>query len=228
MTRTLFSPAVPSTGSPPARSTISGIQWPGANGGSVHSSSTTRGRGRVPTRRTTSARRRCVSCTQGVGLDLAAGGPAEHPDRLQHLGERVRVDGQHLGGAAEVGQRVVDDRDVDGADRAQVLGDDQVGVQARPGRPRRGGRGRRRAASPRPRSRRSREGSAPPASRWSTRSCGSRASGGVVALEGHADDVVTRPDREEDLGGRGEQGDDAHALQPRVTAWSRRPRPCCS
>ena len=50
---------VPSTGSPPAAVTISGIQWPGAYGGSVHSSTTTRGRGRPRTReRTASSRSR--------------------------------------------------------------------------------------------------------------------------------------------------------------------------
>ena len=46
VTRNDFSPAVPSTDSPPATLTISGTQWPGANGGSVHSSTSTRGRGR--------------------------------------------------------------------------------------------------------------------------------------------------------------------------------------
>ena len=50
-------------------------------------------------------------------------------DRLEDLGQRVRVDGEHVRRAAQVGERVVDRRDVDRADRAQVLGDDEVGVQ---------------------------------------------------------------------------------------------------
>ena len=44
--------------------------------------------------------------------------------------EGVRVDGEDVGGAAEVGEGVVDGGDVDGADGAEVLGDDEVGVEA--------------------------------------------------------------------------------------------------
>ena len=74
-------------------------------------------------------------------------------------------------GAAQVGQRVVDDGDVDRADRAEVLGDDQVRVEPREcalvevvevlaARQR-----------DRPRRRRSRPAPAPRASPTSTRSC---------------------------------------------------------
>ena len=111
----------------------------------------------------------------------------------------MRVDGEHLGRAAEVGERVVDHRDVDRAHRAQVLGDDEVGVEAGTARPRRGGRG------PRPR----RIASATNASISAGVSPSGIALvdtivrrarlGGVVALEGHADDVVAGPEVEQDL-----------------------------
>ena len=129
----------------------------------------------------------------------------------------VRVDGEHLGAAAEVGQRVVDDRDVDGAHGAQVLGDHEVGVQV----------GERAAvevvevlaggASGRAPPRRSRPGRGPRAARWWTRSAraGLRR---VVALEGHPDDVVARAEREEDLGGRRQQRHDVHAQDPTTEA----------
>ena len=55
---------------------------------------------------------------------------AQRGDGREHLVEGVRVDGEHVGAAAEVREGVVDDRDVDGAHRAQVLGDDEVGVQS--------------------------------------------------------------------------------------------------
>ena len=121
----------------------------------------------------------------------------------------MRVDGQDLGRAAEVGERVVDHGDVDRADRTEVLGDDEVGVQTREGtlvevveilacvhrRRHEGVDGR------------------------CVESLGHRAGrddgalaglDGVVALEGDADDVVARADVEEDLGGRRKQGDDPH------------------
>ena len=137
VTRTDFSPGAPMVGTPPAAVTISGTQWPGAKGGSVHSSSSTRGdahrrAAQRPASRTASSRARSEA-TRRSDLCLVAGGRPERGDRVEHLLERVRVDGQHLGGAAEVGQRVVDDRDVDRADRAQVLGDHQIGVEARQG-----------------------------------------------------------------------------------------------
>ncbi len=144
-----------------------------------------------------------------LGLLLVAGGRAEDEDRVQHLRHRVRVDGEHLGGAAEVGECIVDDRHVDRAHRAQVLGDDQVGVEPGQGAlvevvevlaPAQGlghesiDRGRIQAL-------RHRAGG------------DDRAFSGLgrgVALEGHPDDVVARADREEDLGGRGKQGDNPH------------------
>ena len=108
-----------------------------------------------------------------AAASVVAGGLAEQQHRVEHLLEGVRVDGQHLGAAPEVGERVVDRGDVDRADRAEVLGDHQRGVEASAARRRRGGRG------PRPsrhrarrRTRRSRRASGPPASPTSRRSCG--------------------------------------------------------
>jgi hypothetical protein len=121
----------------------------------------------------------------------------------------VGVDGQHLGGATEVGESVVDDRDVDRADRTQVLGDHEVGVDAgqralvevvevvaaSQGVHHEGvDRSRRQALGHRGR-------------RHDRPGAGLRRE---VALEGHPHHVVARADREQDLGGRGEQRDDPH------------------
>ena len=142
-------------------------------------------------------------------LLVVPGGLAQRLDRAEHLVERVGVDGQHLGRAAQVGEGVVDDRDVDRADGAQVLGDDEVGVQpgqrtlvevvevvAAPHRLHHEGvdLGRRQ-----PLGHRARRDDAPGAGLLR-----------VVALERHAHHVVTRPDREEDLRRRREERDDAH------------------
>ena len=87
VTRTDFSPARPIVGTPPAAVTISGTQWPGAKGGSVHSSSSTRGAAPVPAprpaRATVSSRAR--SEPTSVCLGLVAGGRPEHADRAEHL-----------------------------------------------------------------------------------------------------------------------------------------------
>ena len=117
---------------PPARATISGTQCPGANGGSVHSR--TRASGRAgPRRRLDRGQPLPQPGDQLLGRVASAAGPPEGHHGGEHLVEGVRVDGQHVRATAEVGQRLVDDRDVHGADRAEVLGDDQVGVQARQG-----------------------------------------------------------------------------------------------
>ena len=49
---------------------------------------------------------------RGRGV-VAPGRPPDRGDCLQDLGDGVRVAGQHLRGAAEVGERVVDSRDVE-------------------------------------------------------------------------------------------------------------------
>ena len=146
---------------------------------------------------------------QGVGRPLVTGRLAQGLDRAEHLLQRVRVDGQHLGRAAQVGERVVHHGDVDGADGAEVLGDHDVGVQAGQctlvevvevlatshgagdvrvdlGGRQPLGQGRRRHDAAIPRRRR------------------------VVTLERHAHDVVTRADGEQDLGRGGEQRHDPH------------------
>ena len=128
----------------------------------------------------------------------------------EHLVDGVRVDRQDVRTAAEVKKRLVDDGDVDCADRTQVLGDDEVGVEVRqsarievvevfPGvHPLRDG------AVDLGRSEAFRQGGR-----------GDDAAGpglgGVVALERHADDVVAGTDRKEDLGARGQEGHDPHA-----------------
>ena len=148
---------------------------------------------------------------QQLGLVGVSRGTAQREDRLEHRLEGVRVDGEHVGGAAEVGERVVDHRDVDGADGAQVLGHHQVGVE--PGesarvevvevvttRHRRDHEGVDLAGRESLRHRRGRHDAALARLRW------------VVALEGHADHVVAGADREQDLRGRREQRDDPHTL----------------
>ena len=140
---------------------------------------------------------------------LATGRLAERADRPEHLVEVLRVQRQHLGPAAQVGQRVVDHRHVDRADRAQVLGHDQVGVEVgqrpgvqvvevlpgrHPGAHRGVDLGRRQPLGQR-------------AGRHDPPLAGLRR---VVALEGHADDVVAGAEVEEDLGGRRQQRHDAH------------------
>ena len=154
---------------PPAASTMSGTQWPEEKGGSVHSSTATRGRGRPATAVATIGQPPTEAGHELVGGPLAAGGPAHRPDRVEHLVQGHRVEGQHLGPAAEVGQGVVDLGAVDGTDGAEVLGHHQVGVEASGAAPRRGCRGpRRRPAGPAPR-RRSAPGSGRRAARWWTR-----------------------------------------------------------
>ena len=50
-------------------------------------------------------------------------------DRVEHLVERHRIEREHLGPASEVGNRVVDRRDVDGAHGTEILGHDEVGFE---------------------------------------------------------------------------------------------------
>ena len=112
----------------------------------------------------------------------------------------MRVDGQHLSGAPEVGQRVVDDRDVDRADRTQVLGDHQIGVEVRQralvevvevfARAHGGGH-----------ERVDRRGVEPFGQGAGRDDAPFAGLGRVVALEGHADHVVAGTDGVQDLGG---------------------------
>ncbi len=135
--------------------------------------------------------------------------PAEGHHRGQHLVEGVRVDGEHVRPAAEVGEGVVDHGDVDRAYRAQVLGDDEVGVEV--------GQGAlvevvEVLAGPHPLA-------DDPVDVGGAQALGQRGGGddpaaarlgGVVALEGDADDVIAGADREQDLGRRGQERHDPH------------------
>lgn len=142
-------------------------------------------------------------------LGAAPDGPSDGLDRGEHLGDRVRIHGQDVRGAAQVVQCVVHHGDVDGTDRAEVLGQHEVGVQRsqrtlvqpvevaaskcgadervdlRWGETRRHGRGRHDPTRARLR--------------------------GEVALERHPDDILTGADAEGDLGRGRQKRDDAHA-----------------
>ncbi len=141
--------------------------------------------------------------------------PTDVGDRRQDVGQGVGIDRRNVGAAAEVGERVVDGRDVDRADGAEVLRHHEVGVEL-------GERARVEPVEVLARRQRStdevvdllrseafghrRRGHDPALAR------GRR----EVALERHPDHVVTRSDGEQDLGGRGDQGDDAHVPEPRL------------
>ena len=206
VTRTDFSPTVPMVGRPPAVVTISGTQWPGANGGSVHSRSSTRGGGVV--RHATSARTASSRCSSEATSRCARSPwPVAEPssgDGAEHVGQGVRVDREHVSAAAEVGERVVDDRDVHGTDSTEVLGHHELGVESGQGALVEvvevlagAHRGRHEGIDP---------GRVEPLGQRTGRDDPAFASlDGVVALEGHTDDLVAGADGEEDLRGRGQQ-----------------------
>ena len=221
VTRTRLLAGGAERGSPPASVTISGTQWPGAKGGSVHSSSSTRGRRSGRATPASRPRSRRALETGHQRRRPPARGRWPRPSVRIEASTSSRVCGSMVSTSAvqpEVGQRVVDDGDVDRAHGAEVLGDDEIGVEAGRARPRRGGRGPRRAriaADTKASISADVESLGQRAGRDDA--CASRASRRVVALEGHPDDVVTGADREEDLGRRGEQRDDAHAPNLIVT-----------
>ena len=146
------SPGSPSTSSPPASSISCGVQWPATYTGSSHSSAATRGRG-------------CAAHGEPDAVDApgAVARPARRPrvaaiGRLRRACARRRASRRASSGRARsragaTAARLAISRDLvvgDGADRAQRLRDDQVGLElarARRGRARR---------SPRPASVRSR------------------------------------------------------------------------
>ncbi len=68
---------------------------------------------------------------QPLGPVSNRGGLAHRQDRAQHLLQRARIQGEHLGVAAQVPQGRLDLPGWEGADGAQVLGQDQVGLQFR-------------------------------------------------------------------------------------------------
>ena len=125
------SPAKPSTSRPPASSIICGTQWPPTYNGSSHSRAAVRGRDASATARSTASMRAADSATSRapasgaptvsarrghVGEYLADGGRVERDDR--------RAGGQALGHGLYVLER-------HGTDGAHGLGDDEVHPEAR-------------------------------------------------------------------------------------------------
>ncbi len=122
-------PDVPSAATPPAAATMSGIQCPAVNGGSVHSTTATRGRG--PAGHGGSARRRDgpAATRRGRGGVGTPGRGADGLDAGQHLvegpGSMVRtsaVQPRCASAASDVAH-------VDGAHRAEILGEDEMRVE---------------------------------------------------------------------------------------------------
>ena len=114
---------------PPAAVTRSGTQCPAVNAGSVHSSTSVAGRragGDACSRRVESS---TTPLDESGGDDVGPCARADGEDRVEHLVERHRIERQHFGVAPQVGQRVVDLRHVDRAHRAQILRDDELGVE---------------------------------------------------------------------------------------------------
>lgn len=88
----------------------------------------TAGRVRLAITRSHRGQPRLQDGDQGSSFLLHAGGDTDGDDRAEHLVQRPGVHRQHLAAAAEVLHRGVDVAHVDGAHRAQVLGEDEVGI----------------------------------------------------------------------------------------------------
>ena len=109
---------------PPASSIISGSQCPAQNGGSIHSAKNTRRRGSP---RTESAAVSIVSHICDDDLIAAvddAESRGETSDRLGDVGERSRIEREHLRRDRTRGRQLAAG---DGADGTEVLGHDQIG-----------------------------------------------------------------------------------------------------
>ena len=164
--------------------------------------------GRRPARRPRRAGERSEGHERRGFVEVASRA-AQHEDRVEDLVQRVRVDRQPLGPAAEVGQRVVDD----GTSTAQTAQRSWVttrSASARRGRRPRGGRGPRRATSRRRRTRRSRPAEAIRHRRGRHDAPRARASVGKSHSKVTPTTSSPAPIAEQDLG-RGGQGDDPHA-----------------
>ena len=152
--------------------------------------------------RTASSRSR--SDAQGQRGALVAGRPAERPTESS-TSSRVCGSTVSTSRAPEVGEGVVDGGDVDGADRAEVLGDDEVGVEVRQG-------ARVEAVEVLPAAHRRATASSisrgvePLGSVVDDTTGGSGPPPGWSHSNVTPDDVVTGADREEDLGGRRDAG----------------------
>ena len=131
VTRSDFSPARPTVATPPAGARPSpGPSDRGRRAGRSTPAAAPGGRGPAGSPR--AARRpRAVAAASRPARRRPRGGrwrrPA--PGSSPAPPRPCAVEGEHLRRAAEVGQGVVDQRDVDRAHRAQVLGDHEVGVE---------------------------------------------------------------------------------------------------
>ena len=201
--------ARPSTSSPPASSTISGTQCPAANGGSSHSATNTRGRGRPRTSWCTPSMR-CV----------------HRPARATRPGPRRRGGGRACGwtprsrrgraGRARSSRRRRARR---AAPRRSARRRPRTDPGSRSGRARGAPAARRRSrrAAGRPPARRARRGRS---GRWRSSVVSMREAettgarlhlGRVVALVRAADELTGESECGDDLGRAGYEGNDAHA-----------------
>ena len=107
---------------------MSGTQWPALNGGSGHSRTSTRGRGRPCTRSRTASSRARRSAINRSAAGQGARRPADGADAVDHLLEIRGVERHDLGVAADHRERLLDGAGRHGADLAEVLGQDDVRV----------------------------------------------------------------------------------------------------
>ena len=206
-----FAPGRAATGSPPAARTRSGTQcparerrvdplddrhpWPGPAG-----------------HRLRDAESRCRrAATSSSARSSDPGSATDVEDRAEHLVERVRVERDDVGPAAEVVERLRRPGRWAGRRPGTGPGSGSAPGPARPAPRRAGCRGRRRPPSAPARRRRSRPASGRRC-RGRRRRPPSRPArvSRLVALEGDPDQLVAEAERVDDLGRRGQQRDDPH------------------
>ncbi len=124
------SPATPTTSSPPASRTSSGLQWPLENGGSIHSSTTTRGLLTILSARlataATRARNLAISSTARLARPVARPTSRRQSNTSSsEVGSRLITRGRPESEQAAARTSLFGD----GAYVAQRLGHDQVGLQ---------------------------------------------------------------------------------------------------
>ena len=101
------------------------------NGGSTHWTTATFGRGWPTTRAAILGQPSSQVGDQAPSPGGDAGGLANGQDRVQHVIERARAQCEHPGMAAKVGQGGLDLPGWQGANGAQVLSQNQVGLEVR-------------------------------------------------------------------------------------------------
>lgn len=201
-------PGRPSTASPPASSIIPGTQWPPLNGGSDHSSAKVRGLSLPATAATTA---RSLSRRRSTKEAARNAAPVTAPTSAtrEHLLEGARIHRENLSVTPHHVESFVDVSGGHRADGAEVLGQHQIRLKishclciqaidrfavaetrthqlvhlSRIGCRREGGEGNRWLL---------------PCSRW------------PIALVGHSHQAVLEAEGIDDLGGRGQEGQDAH------------------